>query len=75
MWLHLHAFLTLIMSLYFWARFTIILQMKRMELGEKVLSLTINFTMAILFSFAFLDIFVSIPIALKLMNLVRGVKT
>jgi len=59
------------MALIFWAKSYITLTKKRETLKEKWIDLSIDLTLAILFSIAFVDLFFSIPDALRLIELIR----
>jgi len=73
MWLMYHAWLFLTMSLVMWAKVYMDLRKKRITWQEKRVDLALDLFLALVFSIGFIDIFFTIPEALKLIALLRGV--
>ena len=74
MWLMLHVWLTLTMSIVYWSKVYMTLRKRRMDRGEKWIDLALEITLATIFSIAFIDLFFSIPDALKLIALIKGLR-
>jgi len=68
MLIHYHIWLTLAMGLIHWAKVYLIFQKKRADPEEKKIDLIVNCTFAILFTFAFMDLFFTLP---EIMNLIK----
>jgi hypothetical protein len=73
MWLLFHAWLYLTMSLVFWAKVYMDVNKKRLSWDEKRVDLALDIFLALVFSIGFIDIFFTIPQALKLISLLKGV--
>jgi len=58
------------MALIHWAKVYLIFQKKRADPEEKKIDLIINCIFAILFTFAFMDLFFTLP---QIMNLIKGI--
>ena len=72
MWILFHAWLYLTLSLVQWARVYLDVRKKRLSWEEKRVDLALDIFLALVFSIGFIDIFFTIPQALKLIALIKG---
>lgn len=69
--IYFHLWLTCAVAVVYWAKIYITLQKKRQNPSERKIDLIINSILAVLFTFAFLDIFLTLPEIAKILSLIK----
>ena len=73
MWFNFHLWIELTMSIVFWGKVFLDIKKHRVSWQEKWMDLALDLFLALVFSIGFVDLFLTLPQIVKLLNILRGV--